>query len=89
MAGFAIAALAALLPFLLGRFGLGRPLVVATVGAVLAFGWLIALAAERASDSTAVPLWYVGGMVVLLYAIWCGGLWLGARLRRLRHATPG
>jgi hypothetical protein len=89
MAGFAIAALAALLPFLLGRFGLGRPLVVATVGAVLGFGWLIALAAERSSDTSAVPLWYVGGMVVLLYAIWCGGLWLGARLRRLRHATPG
>jgi hypothetical protein len=89
MAGFFIAALAAILPFLLGRFGLGRPLVVATVGGVLAFGWLIALAAAPAHRSAGVPLWYVGGMVVLLYAIWCGGLWLGARLRRLRHATPG
>jgi hypothetical protein len=27
--------------------------------------------------------------VVLLYAIWCGGLWLGVRFRRMRHATPG
>jgi hypothetical protein len=89
MAGFSIAALAALLPFVLGRFGLGRPLVVATVGAVLAVGWLVALAAKPASDSNPVPLWYVSGLVALLYAIWCGGLWLGARLRRLRRATPG
>jgi hypothetical protein len=28
-------------------------------------------------------------MVVLLYAIWCGGLWLGVRFRRMRRATPG
>jgi hypothetical protein len=55
---------------------------------VLAFGWFVALAAEPAGTNQ-VPLWYLGGMVILLYAIWCGGLWLGVRLRRMRHATPG
>jgi hypothetical protein len=28
-------------------------------------------------------------MVILLYGIWCGGLWLGAHFRRIRQATPG
>ena len=89
MAGFVIAAVAAVLPFLLGRFRLGRPLVVLGVGGVLAFGWLIALAAKPASDTNQVPLWYPAGMVVLLYMIWCGGFFLGLRLRRIRRATPG
>jgi hypothetical protein len=89
VAGFLIASVAALLPLLLGRYGVGRPLVIATVGGVLAFGWLVALAAKPPSDSNEVPLWYLGGMVILLYAIWCGGLWLGVRLRRVRQATPG
>jgi hypothetical protein len=35
------------------------------------------------------PLWLGAGLVLLLYAIWCGGLWLGVRLRRIRRATPG
>jgi hypothetical protein len=88
MAGFVIASIAGVLPFLVGRFRLGRPWIVAGVGGVVAFGWLVALAAKPRGTSE-VPLWYVGGMVILLYAIWCGGLWLGVRLRRLRHATPG
>jgi hypothetical protein len=89
MAGFLIAVSAGVLPFLLGRFRLGRPFVVAGVGGVLAFGWLVALAAKSPTDANEVPLWYVGGMVLLLYGIWCGGLWLGVRLRRIRRATPG
>jgi hypothetical protein len=55
---------------------------------VLAFGWLVALAVKPAGTHE-VPLWYLGGMVILLYVIWCGALWLGVRLRRMRHATPG
>jgi len=88
MAGFLIASIAGLLPFLIGRY-LGRPLTVAAVGGTLAFGWLVALAAKPPSEAGEVPLWYVGGMVLLLYAIWCVGLWLGVRLRRIRRATPG
>jgi hypothetical protein len=88
MAGFVIAVVACLLPFALGVFGLGRARIM-IVGGVLAFASIVALAARRTSETNEVPLWYVGGMVVLLYAIWCGGLWLGARLRRIRRATPG
>jgi hypothetical protein len=88
MAGFVIAVVACLLPFALGVFGLGRARVM-LVGGVLAFAAIVALAARRTSETNEVPLWYVGGMVVLLYAIWCGGLWLGVRLRRIRRATPG
>jgi hypothetical protein len=88
MAGFVIAVVACLLPFALGVLGLGRARIM-IVGGVLAFAWIVALGARRTSETNEVPLWYVGGMVVLLYAIWCGGLWLGARLRRIRRATPG
>jgi hypothetical protein len=88
MAGFVIAVVACLLPFALGVFGLGRARIL-IVGGVLAFASIVALAARRTSETNEVPLWYVGGMVVLLYAIWCGGLWLGVRLRRIRRATPG
>ena len=88
MAGFVIASIAGLLPFVVGRFRLGRPLVVVAVGGVLAFGWLAALAAEPGGTNE-VPLWYLSGMVILLYAIWCVGLWLGVRLRRIRQASPG
>ena len=88
MAGFVIAGVAGLLPFALGMSGLGRPRVVIGVGGMLAIGWVFALAAKR-SDATEVPLWFVGGLVILLYAIWCGGLWLGVRIRRIRRATPG
>jgi hypothetical protein len=83
-----IAVLAALLPFALGALGLGRVRVM-IVGGALGLAWLLALASKRPSDTNEVPFWYVGGMVILLYAIWCGGLWLGAHLRRMRQATPG
>jgi hypothetical protein len=83
MAGFVIAVVACLLPFALGVLGLGRARIM-VVGGVLAFAWIVALAARGRSETNEVPLWYVGGMVVLLYAIWCGGLWLGARVKRVR-----
>ena len=90
MAGFLIAVIASLLSFALGALGLGRPRVVLGVGGILAFGWVISLAAKRPADANDVlPLWFVTGLVVLLYAIWCGGLWLGVRFRRMRRATPG
>jgi hypothetical protein len=88
MAGFVIAVVACLLPFALGVFGLGRARIM-IVGGVLAFAWIVALTARRTSAPNEVPLWYVGGMIALLYAIWCGGLWLGAHLRRIRRVTPG
>jgi type VI protein secretion system component VasK len=87
MAGYLIAVVAFALPLAFGATGLGRPRMVLGVGALLAFGWLLSLAATRAEDGrgeAVIPLWLLGGLVVLLYAIWCGGLWLGLRLRRLR-----
>jgi hypothetical protein len=88
MAGFLIAVVAGTLPLVLGMLGLGRPRVVVGVGGILAVGWIFSLAAKQ-PESSPVPLWFLGGLVLLLYAIWCGGLWLGLRLRRLRRATPG
>ena len=88
MAGFVIAILAGVLPFALGTLGLGRPRIVVGIGGLAAVAWVFSLAAKR-TESTEVPLWFVGGLVALLYAIWCGGLWLGLRLRRIRHSTPG
>jgi hypothetical protein len=89
MAGFVIAVVACVLPFLLGTLGLGRARVVIGVGAALAFGWLVAAALQRNPRAEEPPLWFFAGLVLLLYAIWCGGLWLGVRLRRMRQATPG
>jgi hypothetical protein len=89
VSGFVIAAVAGLLPLVLGSVGLGRARVVLVVGGVVAFGWLIALAADRPTEPRPVPLWFVAGLVLLLYAIWCVGLWLGLRFRRMRRATPG
>jgi hypothetical protein len=89
VAGFLIAILAGALPFALGRLGLGRPVTIVLIGGVVAFGWLVALAAKPAEGTGAVPLWFLAGLVLLLYGIWCGGLWLGVRLRRIRRATPG
>jgi hypothetical protein len=90
VAGFLIAAIACGLSFALGALGLGRPRVVLGVGAVLAVGWIISLAAKRPADTNDVlPLWLLTGLVLLLYVIWCGGLWLGVRFRRIRRATPG
>ncbi len=90
MAGFLIAAIASLLSFALGALGLGRPRAVLGVGGLLAVGSIISLAAKRPADTNDVlPLWFVTGLVLLLYGIWCGGLWLGVRLRRIRRPTPG
>jgi hypothetical protein len=92
MAGFLIAVGAFLLPFLLGMSGFGRPRTVLGVGSVLAVGWVISLATNRTTDARGnafIPLWFLAGLVVLLYMIWCGGFWLGVRLRRIRRATPG
>ncbi len=92
MAGFLIAIVAFALPFGFGALGVGRPRVVLSVGGVLAVGWVISLAANRATDTNGeafIPLWFLGGLVCLLYAIWCGGLWLGLRLRRIRRAAAG
>jgi hypothetical protein len=87
MAGYVIAVVAFLVPLAFGATGLGRPRVVVTVGGVLAAGWIVALIASRAEDADGhglVPAWFLAGLVALLYVIWCGGLWLGLRLRRAR-----
>jgi hypothetical protein len=87
MAGYLIAVVAFLLPLAFGVTGLGRPRVVLGVGGLLAAGWIVALVAGRAQDGRGhelVPVWFLAGLVLLLYVIWCGGLWLGARLRRAR-----
>ena len=92
MAGYLIAVVAFALPCALGLTGFGRSRIVLGVGGVLAVGWVISLAQNRAPDSNGnpvIPLWFLAGLVVLLYAIWCGGLWLGLRLRRMRRVTPG
>ena len=86
MAGYVIAVIAFLVPLAFGASGLGRPRVVLSVGAVLGVASIIALAG-RAQDGRGhqlVPIWFLAGMVVLLYVIWCGGLWLGTRFRRAR-----
>jgi hypothetical protein len=87
VAGYVIAIVAFLVPLVFGATGLGRTRIVLTVGGVLAIGWIIALLAGRAQDGRGhelVPLWFLAGLVALLYVIWCGGLWLGVRLRRAR-----
>jgi hypothetical protein len=92
MAGFVIAVVAFALPFAVAATGVGRPRIVLSIGGVLAFGWIVALAQNRATDARGdayIPLWFLAGLVALLYAIWCAGLWLGLRLRRMRRATPG
>ena len=87
MAGYLIAVAAFVLPLAFGATGLGRPRVVLTLGGALAFAWIAALLAARAEDGHGhklVPLWFLAGLVALLYAIRCGGLWLGLRLKRAR-----
>ncbi|HSC73289.1 MAG TPA: hypothetical protein VLB89_03910 [Gaiellaceae bacterium] len=87
MAGFVIAVLGCLLSFGLGAVGLARSRVL-VIGGVLAFAWIVSMAiGDRGGEQP--PLWFGIGLVLLLYGIWCGGLWLGVRLRRLRRATPG
>jgi hypothetical protein len=88
MAGFVIAIAACLVPFALGALGLGRVRVM-IIGLVFCGACLIGLASKPPTETAQVPFWFLGGMVVLLYVIWCGGVWLGARVRRMRQATPG
>jgi hypothetical protein len=90
--GYVIAVVAFALPFVFARTGLARPRLLLGVGAVLAIGWVVALAAGRAEDERGhqiIPLWFLAGLVALLYLIWCGGLWLGVRLRRARTLGSG
>jgi hypothetical protein len=87
MAGYLIAVIAFALPLVFGATGLGRPRVVISLGAVLACAWAVALAAGRAQDGQGrqlVPIWFLLGLAALLYVVWCGGLWLGTRLRKAR-----
>ena len=46
-----------------------------------------ALVVGRAQDGQGhhlVPVWFLAALVALLYVLWCGGLWLGTRLRKAR-----
>jgi hypothetical protein len=88
VAGYLIAVVTFTFAFVFGTIRFVRPRVVLGVGAVLAIGWAATLAAGAAEDAdgkTVLPLWFVAGLVVLLYGIWCGGLWLGLRMRRARQ----
>jgi hypothetical protein len=87
MAGYLIAVVAFLLPYLLTATGLGRPRTVLVAGAVLGVASVASLAATRVEDGHGhglVPVWFLAGLVGLLFVIWCGGLALGVRLRRAR-----
>ena len=87
MAGYLIAVMALALPLAVGATGVARPRVVILLGAVIAFGWAIALVTRRAEDGQGnhiVPVWFLASLVAILYALWCGGLWLGLRLRKAR-----
>jgi cytochrome c oxidase assembly factor CtaG len=85
VAGYLIAVIAFALPLGVGATGFGRPRVVIGLGGVLACGWALALVAARAQDGQGnhvVPIWFLAGLIALLYVIWCGGLWLGLRVRK-------
>jgi hypothetical protein len=87
VAGYVIAVVAFALAFGFGAIRVVRPQLVLGVGGILAFGWAVALAAGNGEDAEGhrvIPLWFVAGLVVLLYGIWCGGLWLGLRVRHAR-----
>ena len=87
MAGYLIAAIAFALPLAVGAAGLARPRVVIGLGAVMACGWAVALVTGRAEDGQGhhiVPAWFLASLVAILYVLWCGGLWLGLRLRNAR-----
>ncbi|MBA3736579.1 MAG: hypothetical protein H0W90_15530 [Actinobacteria bacterium] len=87
MAGYLIGAAAFALPLLFGASGLGRPRLVLAAGMILASGSIAALGSGQVQDGPAhklVPLWFLACLVTLLYAIWCGGLWVGLRFRRTR-----
>jgi hypothetical protein len=87
VAGYLIAVIAFAIPLAFGATGFGRPRMVIVLGAAMASIWAIALVAGRAQDgqgNQVVPLWFLAGLVALLYSLWCGGLWLGLRLRKVR-----
>lgn len=88
MVGYLIGSVAFAIAFLLGASRLGRPRIVLAVGALLGGGWIAAGAISRASEAgrgnDVVPLWFLVGLVAFLYLIWCGGLWVGLRIRRSR-----
>ena len=87
MAGYLIAVTAFALPLAFGATGLGHPRLVLGLGALVACGWAVALVAGRAQDGQGnhlVPVWFLAGLVAILYVLWCGGLWVGLRLRKAR-----
>jgi MFS superfamily sulfate permease-like transporter len=87
MAGYLIAVIALALPLSVGAAGVARPRIVIGLGAVMAIGWAVALVAGRAQDGQGhhiVPVWFLASLVAILYLLWCGGLWLGLRLRNAR-----
>jgi hypothetical protein len=87
VAGYLIAVIALALPLAVGATGVARPRIVIGLGAVMAFGWAVALVTGRAQDGQGhhiVPVWFLASLVAILYVLWCGGLWLGLRLRNAR-----
>jgi hypothetical protein len=88
MAGYLIGSAAFLIAFALGASRLGRPRMVLAVGALAGGAWIAGGAIGRANDleqgNDVVPLWFLAALVGFLYLIWCGGLWLGLRVRRFR-----
>ncbi|MDX6412361.1 MAG: hypothetical protein QOE91_1877 [Gaiellaceae bacterium] len=87
MAGYLIAVIAFALPLSIGATGLARSRVVIGLGALVACGWAVALVTGRAQDAQGhhiVPVWFLASLVAILYVLWCGGLWLGLRLRNAR-----
>jgi len=87
VAGYLIAVVAFLVPFSLIITRIGRPTSTLAVGGLLAVGWLVVLAtgeANKVAGKEIAPLWFLAGLVLFLYAIWCGGVLLGVRVRRLR-----
>jgi hypothetical protein len=87
VAGYLISALAFALPLAFGAIGIGRPRLFIGLGAALACIWAVALVAGRAQDGQGhhvVPIWFLLGLAALLYVLWCGGLWLGTRLKKAR-----
>ena len=87
MAGYLISVLAFALPLAIGATGIGRPRVSIALGGVLACTWAVALVVGRVQDGQGhhlVPAWFLAALVALLYVLWCGGLWLGTRLRKAR-----
>jgi len=85
--GYLIAVIAFLIPFGVIVTRIGRPVSTLAVGALLAVGWFVTLAlgeGNKVAGKDIAPLWFLAGLVLFLYAIWCGGVLLGVRLRRVR-----